>query len=197
VLNVAKVCLDIGHAGIYTDPGAVNQNTGLRESDVVLSIGKKVDYYLRNVGISTLLTRATSDDPKTDDLSYRTNLSNDWGADLFVSLHCNSAGSSQAHGTEIWTSIGQTQGDVLASCIMNQVISSFPELSLRADWVDGDVDKEANFYVVRYTDAPACLLEIAFISNDEEANLLADDEWQDSMARAIARGITDYFTRGA
>ena len=44
-----------------------------------------------------------------------------------------------------------------------------------------------------HTDAPACLVEMAFISNEEEAILLVDTAWQDRYARAIARGVTDYF----
>ena len=44
-----------------------------------------------------------------------------------------------------------------------------------------------------HTDAPACLVEMAFISNDAEAALLVDAAWQDRYARAIARGVTDYF----
>ncbi|MDU2064724.1 MAG: N-acetylmuramoyl-L-alanine amidase [Sporomusaceae bacterium] len=192
---MAKVCIDPGHAGAPTDSGAVNSNTGLQEADVVLSIAKKLEVYLNQVGIETLLTRTAANDPTSDDLGYRTNISDEWGADLFVSIHCNSAGSAEAVGTEIWTSKGQTEGDVLATCIMNQVTQTFPELPLRADWADGDVDKESNFYVLRYTDAPACLLETAFISNDEEAALLADDAWQDKMAAAIARGVTDYLAK--
>ena len=47
--------------------------------------------------------------------------------------------------------------------------------------------------MLSYTEAPACLVEMAFISNDEEAALLVDAKWQDRYARAIARGVTDYF----
>lgn len=192
---MAKVCFDPGHAGRTTDPGACNEQTGLRESDVVLIIAKKAAGYVEAVGHETKLTRTEMEQPETDDLAFRTNLSNEWGADLFVSIHCNSAGTDQAVGTEIWTSRGQTQGDVLATCIMNQVTATFPDLPLRADFVDGDVDKESNFYVVRYTDAPACLLEMAFISNIEEAAMLANPVWQESMAKAIARGVTDYLAK--
>jgi N-acetylmuramoyl-L-alanine amidase len=165
------------------------------EADVVLQIAGKLEHYLVAAGCEVLLTRTTEDDPKTDDLGYRTDMSNEWGADMFVSLHCNSAENRGASGTEIWTSKGQTDGDVLATCIMDQIIATAPELPLRADFVDGDVDKEANFYVLRYTDAPACLVELAFISSDSEAALLSDDAWQDKMAKAIARGVTDYLQK--
>ena len=55
-----------------------------------------------------------------------------------------------------------------------------------------DPDKESRFYVLVHTEAPACLVEMAFISNDEEAALLANARWQSRQAGAIARGIAEY-----
>jgi len=97
-----------------------------------------------------------------------------------------------AQGYEVWTSPGQTQGDVLATKIFNQVAGEFPDRTGRTDYSDGDPDKESKFYVLVYTNAPACLIETAFLSNEEETALLANSTWQDRYARAIARGITDY-----
>ena len=187
-----KVCIDPGHAGRNTDPGAVNQNSGLQEADVALIISQKLAAHLGNAGCEVALTRADWEQPETDDLGYRTALSNQFGADVFVSLHCNSAGNPSAAGYEVWTSPGETQGDQLATCIFNQIAGEFPDRLGRTDYSDGDPDKESRFYVLTQTDAPACLVEMAFISNDEEAALLSDPEWQDRMARAIARGVTDY-----
>ena len=190
---MAKICLDPGHAGGSTDPGAVNGKTGLQEATVNLVIASQVKKYLVAVGYQVLMTRTEEEQVETDSLEYRCELANNWGADLVVSLHCNSAASKQANGVEIYTTAGETAGDRLATCIINQVTGTFPDLQLRADWDDGDPDKEENFYILRYTDAPAVLLEMAFISNPEEAKKLADSAWQTDMARAVARGISDYF----
>ncbi|MDF2571668.1 MAG: cell wall hydrolase/autolysin [Sporomusa sp.] len=192
-MKMVKVCLDPGHAGGITDPGAVNPESGLLEADVNLAVCRLIKKYLEVVGYRVLLTRTESEQPETDSLGYRCDLANNWGADLVVSIHCNSADSKQANGTEIYTTLGKTEGDRLATCVINQVTATFPELKLRADWDDGDPDKEENFYILRYTDAPAILLEMAFISNTQEAKKLADPVWLNEMARAIARGITDYF----
>lgn len=186
-----RIVLDAGHSG-SPDPGAVNATTGLRESDISLAIAKLVEKYLLAVGYEVKLTRTEWEQPETDDLSYRTNLANDWGADIFLSLHCNSAANSAAKGYEIWTSPGCTLADILATCIFNQLAAEFPDRVGRTDYADGDPDKESHFYVLIHTDAPACLVEMAFISNDEEAALLADAAWQDRYARAIARGVADY-----
>lgn len=188
-----KAVIDPGHAGRNIDPGAVNGTTGFQEADVALMISRLVENYLSNVGYEVKLTRTEWEQAETDDLSYRTTLANDWGADIFISLHCNSAANPSAEGYEVWTSPGDTPGDVLATCIYKQIAVEFPERVGRADYSDGDPDKESRFYVLVHTDAPACLVEKAFISNAEEAVLLADAEWQSRYGRAIARGVTDYF----
>lgn len=187
-----RIVIDPGHAGRNIDPGAVNGTTGLQEADVALVISRLVEKYLFAVGYEVKLTRTEWEQAETDDLSYRTALANNWGADIFISLHCNSAANPSAKGYEIWTSPGDTLGDRLATCIFNQIAAEFPDRAGRTDYSDGDPDKESRFYVLIHTDAPACLVEMAFISNDEEAALLADAAWQDRYARAIARGVTDY-----
>jgi N-acetylmuramoyl-L-alanine amidase len=68
----------------------------------------------------------------------------------------------------------------------------FPTLPVRGDWSDGDVDKEAGLYVLNNTDAPAVLVELAFISNPKEEAILASDEGKRMFAAAIARGVTDW-----
>ena len=187
-----RIMIDPGHAGRNVDPGAVNQSTGLQEADVALLVSKLVESQLLAAGHEVKLTRTDWEQAETDDLSVRTSLSNDWDAELFVSIHCNSAVSPNAAGYEVWTSPGDTEGDALATCIYAQIAIEFPDRTGRADYSDGDPDKESRFYVLVHTDAPACLVEMAFISNDEEAALLSDVAWQTRYARAIARGVTDY-----
>ena len=187
-----RIVIDPGHAGRNVDPGAVNQSTGLQEADVALFVSKLVETQLLAAGHEVKLTRTDWEQAETDDLNVRTSLSNDWGAELFVSIHCNSAVSPNAAGYEVWTSPGDTEGDALATCIYAQIAIEFPDRTGRADYSDGDPDKESRFYVLVHTNAPACLVEMAFISNDEEAALLSDVAWQTRYARAIARGVTDY-----
>ena len=187
-----KVVIDPGHAGRNVDPGAVNSATGLQEADIALIVSRRVESFLLAAGHEVKLTRTDREQAETEDLSVRTSLSNDWGAELFVSIHCNSAASPSAAGYEVWTSPGDTQGDVLATCIYKQIAIEFPDRTGRADYSDGDPDKESRFYVLVHTDAPACLVEMAFISNDEEVALLSDAAWRDRYARAIARGVADY-----
>lgn len=189
-----KIIIDPGHAGRSIDPGAVNNTSGLQEADVVLMISKLLENQLTEFGYEVKLTRNDWEEEETDELSYRTALANSWGADIFISLHCNSAVNESAKGYEIWTSPGDTLGDRLATCIYGEIAEAFPDRRGRTDYSDGDPDKESGFYVLLHTEAPACLIEIAFISNAEEASPLADVAWQESYARAIARGVNNYFS---
>ena len=190
-----KIVIDPGHAGRNVDPGAVNRSSGLQEADVALAVSQIIAMELVQVGHEVKLTRTEWEQVETDELGFRTSLANDWGADVFVSIHCNSAANPAAKGYEIWTSPGETQGDVLATCIYAQIAMEFPDRTGRADYSDGDPDKESRFYVLVHTDAPACLVELAFISSDEEAALLSDEKWQGRYAQAIAKGIQDYVNR--
>ena len=190
---MAKVFLNPGHCpGI--DPGAVNKTTGITEADIALEIGTLAKKYLEAAGCEVKLLQS-------DNLNYDgvgecvCESANSWPADIFVSLHCN-AFNSLAHGTEIFTSRGQTAADELATCIMSQVENTFGEqLVLRAEWEDGDIDREAGYIVLNKTNMPAVLYEMIFIDNDADLRFLISNK--DEMARAIARGITDYISQNS
>ena len=188
-----KIVIDPGHAGRNIDPGAMNKISGLQEADITLMISKLLENCLLEDGYEVKMTRNDWEEEETDDLSYRTALANSWGTNIFISLHCNSAENENAKGYEIWTSPGDTLGDRLATCIYEEVAEEFQDMPGRVDYSDGDPDKESRFFVLIHTEAPACLIEMAFISNSEDAALLADVEWQESYARAIARGVNKYF----
>lgn len=169
-----KVFINPGHApNGNPDPGACG--CGLRESDVAAQVGHLVEKYLQAAGCETKLLQS-------DSLYEISSSANAWDADVFVSIHCNSAANSAANGTESFCYPGSTQGRKLAECIHTQIITS---LTITNRGV-----KEANFHVIRETNMPACLVELAFINNYRDANLLKNN--YDDFARAIARGVTDY-----
>jgi N-acetylmuramoyl-L-alanine amidase len=69
-----------------------------------------------------------------------------------------------ATGIEVFTSIGQTKSDVIAEYIIQELMNSFPNYTFRIDPSDGDLDKEANFYVLKNTFGPALLIEFLFMT---------------------------------
>jgi N-acetylmuramoyl-L-alanine amidase len=170
-----KICINAGHyPGL--DSGAVGF-TGLQESIVVRDIAHKVCNYLTAVGYETLFVQE-------NELYQITDASNEFGADLFVSLHCNAAENTDAKGTETFFANGSINGVRLAQCIQDQIVNNLHT-------VDRGI-KTDNFYVLRHTDCTAVLVENAFISNHKEEIMLADINKRDELAKAISRGITDY-----
>jgi len=180
------VCLDAGHGG--HDSGAAAH--GLRECDIALSVITMTKDLLEPY-VDVVLTR--SDDTFVS-LSQRARISNERKADCFVSFHCNAANNPRAHGWEIFTSKGKTEADKLATCIGNRHAAYFPDQPARHDWSDGDMDKEANFSVLRKTKAPAVLHECGFISNKEESMWMGNSTIRYKMAKALAEGVLEYLT---
>lgn len=171
-----KIMVNPGHGG--NDPGACGN--GLREADVALNIGKRVDNYLRAVGYDVKLFQF-------DGLQEICDAANAWQADLFVSIHCNSF-NGHAQGTETFYYEYSAAGKKLANRIQRQIIDSLGTVDrgLKTKLSGGH-----DVFVTKYTDMPAVLVETAFIDNPADARLLVERE--DDFARAIARGISDYF----
>ncbi len=188
-----KVFLNPGHDTKY-DSGAVHYdadgNVDLRECDVAAKIGTAVQKYLEAAGCECYLMQSDNLAPTPagrSDYDDRqgttvTETANDWGADIFISIHCNAA-SGTARGTETECYSRMSNGGNLAQCIQDQIVSALGT-------VDRGVKEMPGLIVLRHTDMPAVLVETAFIDNDDDAALLTE-KWDD-FARAIARGVTDY-----
>ena len=174
------------------DPGAVGPG-GLREKEVNLVVSLLLADILNGTEAKVALTHETDQIawPKDQrgNLQARCDLANRWGADFFISIHCNSANNPAAVGTEAYTTPGQGNADPICEAILKALMAEFPDRNFRTDVSDGDLDKEANFYVLKNTKMPAVLVELAFISNPTEEQMLADPDIQQRFAAAIAQGI--------
>ena len=168
-----KIFINPGHDP-RVDSGAVNPNTGTRECDVVRKAGEMLADYLTNAGCEVKIMQ-------DDDLDMVCATSNEWGADLFVSLHCNACNEHNARGTETWYK--SFNGQRLANYIQSQIIRS-------TNTIDRGVKQSDGLWVLKNTDAVAALVEMAFIDNDDDLEFMNDN--LDAIVRAIARGITDY-----
>lgn len=178
-----KICVDAGHSGHGIDPGAVGQS-GLCESDIALQVSLILEQLALSEGHETLMTRRTESDRASDSLRYRTEMSNEWGADVFVSIHCNAAENREAQGTETFYFPFSPNGRVLADRIQENLVAMLGRPNRGV--------KPGNLWVIRYTNCPAVLVELAFISNPEEETLLADSHFQYNAAQAIWRGVKSY-----
>lgn len=179
-----KVFINPGH-DIKYDSGAVNNNYGITEAEIAKSVGEKVAYYLNQVGYATQVMQSDNlnyDSDYTDRPYPVCVAANDWNSDIFVSIHCNAA-NTIAKGTETLVYGLGGQSEKLANYIQTQIIDSL-------NTVDRGLKVRPELTVLKRTDMPAVLVELAFIDNDEDANLLI--ERQEDFSKAIARGITDY-----
>lgn len=168
-----KVYLNPGHDR-WLDPGACGN--GLEEAEVVYDVCALLETYLTQAGVDVVAN------VQDDDLDYVCSFANQSGADIFISVHANSAENRQANGTETFAFAAGGEGEKLASFIQEQIIKSLKTY-------DRGV-KYARFYVLKHTDMPAVLVELAFISNELDAIKLKYNT--EDFAKAIARGVTDY-----
>ncbi len=169
------VVLDPGHGG--SDTGALR--AGINEKDINLDIAKKVAAILINRGVHVEMTRWND---ATVSLQERVEFSNVKNTSIFVSIHINSSVRPEVYGieTHYYTEPGFEVAKILHKSIISKV---------------GGYDRglfKSRFYVINHTEAPSVLLELGFISNDNERNALLTEERQQKSAEAIAEGIINY-----
>ncbi|MCD8085453.1 MAG: N-acetylmuramoyl-L-alanine amidase, partial [Clostridiales bacterium] len=176
------VCLDPGHGG--NDPGCVTDD-GREESADVLNLALLVKEKLEFYGVTVVMTRETD---QYVSLSDRCVTANDAGADLFVSIHRNILTEDPSTcGVEAWVQAKYTQEEYdLAANILEELrLAGIQEM--RGISSGTETSGTRNYYVCSVTDMPAVLLELGFMSNEED-NALYDTN-MDAYAQAIADGL--------
>lgn len=183
------ITIDPGHGG--SDSGAVGPN-GYTEKEGTFAISQKVASILNQSGAKVVMTRDSDVDvygpnaSARNELQARVDVGNNANSDIFVSIHCNAFVNPAANGTQTFYYGSSYQGQRLAQSIQEKMIEAN---GLRDRGIS-----TCNFYVVKHSYMPSVLIETAFITNYDEEALLSDDEWQTTMAKAIAEGINEYFS---
>ncbi len=180
------VVIDAGHGG--SDPGALGvlDEKTIKESDLTLSIAKKVKKYIEASGFKVYMTR-TTDVYKT--LIERPAYANELDAAVFVSIHINSVEdtSSDAEGTEVYYAASNnddsygTTSEKLAKNVLRSMISNMSSVNRGVKTAEHAVTKRSNM--------PSCLVEVGFISHEDELKLMVDEDYQSKTAKGIAEGI--------
>lgn len=179
-----KIFIDPGHNYSGWDTGANGKNT--REQEVTFQIASHLCDILKINGIEIKMSRNKLEDnvgsSVSSSLKARADSANRWGADYFISLHCNSYTTSAANGTETLILSKDGKAEQLAYAINRNITKQL-------GMYDRGV-KEQNLYVLRNTTMPAVLVEMGFITNEA-------DEWklinrQLEFANAIADRILGY-----
>ncbi|MDZ4199040.1 MAG: N-acetylmuramoyl-L-alanine amidase, partial [Kiritimatiellia bacterium] len=197
------VVIDPGHGGI--DSGAVSAG-GLEEKQVVLDIARRVRTRLEAAGVRVVLTRDADDYVELNDRLARALIVRPFA---FVSLHLNSAPSTEAQGVEtfILSKAGQASTNAkdpsaspryrsfpgnrqdAANAILGFALHRQMIRGLRAE--DRGL-RQARFQVLKNAPFPAVLLECAFLSNPKEAQKLNREAHLDAVADAVAAGVLEF-----
>lgn len=199
--------IDAGHGGLKNGVYTTDPKTGklwvypdgltIYEGVTNRAIAKKVSNKLTYLEIEHALVYDEVEDVTLGERCRRVNsLVEKAGKHVvFISIHSN---AGKGKGFEVFTSIGEDASDICASVFCDEIATDFPDKPLRADKVDGDLDKEANFFVLstKYNKAVArVLLENLFFDTREEAEFLLSESGQEKIANYISRAIVRIETK--
>lgn len=183
-----KCFVNAGHSpkimanGLMEDCGAVNNTFGITEAEIVRDISIKVCKYLNQAGVNTDIIQQDNLDRGYDSIVSIINRSN---CDITISIHCDACTHHNARGTTTYVYDEYcTESILLADCIQKQLVDTLQSYDRGT--------RCGNLAFVRETHCPAVLVEVLYIDNDDDARLLVNDNIREDIARAIARGITDY-----
>lgn len=181
------VVLDAGHGS--SDSGKVGIN-GVLEKDINLSISKKTKKYLEKNGICVIMTRDKDEslaegengNRKVQDMKARVKRINDTKPDLAVSIHQNSYHEESIHGAQVFYYEHSESGEKDARILQEALLAVDPDNTRQ-------VKANTTYYLLKRTEVPILIVECGFLSNQEEAEKLASEDYQKELAKAIANGI--------
>lgn len=185
-----EVVLDAGHGG--SDPGKIGINDVL-EKDVNLSIVLKVRELLENDNISVILTRENDqclgedgkELSKVADMKRRVEIMNDVQPKVVVSVHQNSYTSAEIRGAQVFYFTSSEKSKQAAEILQEELRAVDPSNTR-------EIKENNTYYLLKKTEVPAVIVECGFLSNPEEAEKLATEDYQNKMAEAIVKGIKSY-----
>lgn len=182
-----KIYIDQGHNPVNPNAGA--EGNGYREQDLVFEIGRRLAVLLNdNPEFDARLSRPTEDTQigfsAASSLAARVNDANEWGADYFISLHTNASDFPSANGSEAYV-----------YSLFGEAYPFAETLLVYLGYATGirvrGVFPRPGLYVLRRTRMPATLLELGFITNPREADLMATNP--QLFAQGLYNGILAYF----
>ncbi len=183
-----KVYIDQGHNPSGFNTGA--EGNGYFEQDITYDIGRRLyNLLLSNSEFEPRLSRTSPDTvlgtSNSSSLTARVREANNWGADIFISLHNNAAENPKATGNE---ALVYSPSSEVAEELAEDILE---ELTLTTGLRNRGIVYRPGLYVLKETRMPAVLVEMGFITNPEDADLLVNSPYL--FAVGIYRGILDYY----
>lgn len=178
-----KVYIDLGHGG--KDPGAIGPTKRTIEADIVRGVAHHLITILKDEEFEV-----SCPEPADNSLAWRVKMADQAGADIFLSLHCNSAVSPSAEGIETIYGAMKKKSHLLAICIQASMMERFPNHKNRGVKASPSVPYPRSLYLMRKQTRPAALVEMEFISHIWQEVFLRSNQWQ--IANALGTGIRIY-----
>ena len=175
------IVLDAGHGGV--DPGACGRQ-GTREKEINLEVVLRLKDQLEEAGARVVLTRA---DDTFISLYERSFMANYLFADLFISIHTNNHNDFNVHGEEVYFFPGHTSSKGLAKAVHDNLVENTELTGLGV--------KTNDFVVIREIQMPGILVELGYLSNYQEENIIRTEEFRANAAQGVFQGIVEYFNK--
>lgn len=175
-LNRLVIGVDAGHGG--TNRGAVGM-TGVQEKDLNLKMALKLQRALQREGTRVMMTRETD---RSVNNAYRVQWAKEKDPDLMISIHCNAAANPMVRGASTYYRHQAFRGP--SQYIYDEM------LKLGLDDF-GNVGG-FNFMLNSPTEFPSVLVEVAFMSNPADEELLLDPDFHDGLVNSIVSGLKNY-----
>ena len=181
-----KIYVDQGHNP--QNPNAGAEGSGLREQDIVYRVGIELAEFLRNdprfeVRLSRPNESTQLGSSNSESLKLRVADANAWGADYFISIHTNASSLPNATGSEAFAYSQPSAAFSLGEDILTN-------LNRTTGLRNRGMQVRPGLYVLRKTAMPAVLVELGFITNARDAELM--NTRPDLFARGIYDGIVEY-----
>lgn len=176
-----KAALDAGHGAHRGRTFTGARANGLVEDELALDFVRRIGHHLRIAGHQTVYTRP---DARLVPLSSRGRTALETGCDVFLSIHCN-AGPAQANGVEAFVARTDTRSRALAQALADAV-SRCRMNSRGVKWDSQSQHRRLRVLRDTYREMPAVLLELGFLTNADDASLLKDRYFRESVSISIA-----------
>lgn len=194
-LSGKVIVLDAGHGG--PDGGAAGKDK-TQEKDISLIITKKLQRYLQQSGALVYLTREKDTDladdatkglsrRKAEDIRNRLQFIHDKEADFYVTVHLNALPSTRWSGAQTFYYPKFDESKHLAKMIQNEIIRNLENTTRTPLALNG-------IYLLKHAEVPGALVEVGFLSNEQEREQLKKEDYQQKMAASIYEGILRYVT---
>lgn len=189
-INTQYIIIDPGHGGI--DGGGVSYD-GVYEKEINLRVSYYLKSYLENSGYNVKMTRykdydlasKNSKNRKSEDINKRLDIINNQNNILYISIHCNIFTDNSINGAQTFYKACNDQNGLLAKCIQSKLNTILKNTTRQSKNIEGK-------FLIDNATTSGCLVELGFLSNKTELELLKNKDYQDKIAYCIYIGIIDF-----